>query len=206
MKKRADKLWTRSLVAGRTHTTCVLGPSCAWYQAHILCASTCVLGPKCTWSELYLVASTHSSWNQGGTQKSSNLGGSFNKIRTGVLLLKAPGRSFVRHFEKAELNNCLFSAWTNLLLHKTYIQREILSRHDSLEKIFVDVDREELHSSLPAVLLSHKKSGAYNLSLYSWQSVLVLVPIWLCRLSTVVSVQVLMLTHATGWLEITLKS
>ena len=201
------------------HTTCVLGPSCAWYQAHILCASTFVLGPKCTWSELYLVASTHSSWNQGGTQKSSNLGGSFNKIRTGVLILRAPG-SFVRHFEKAELNICLFSAWTNLLLHKTYIQREILSTHDSLEKIFVDVDWEELHSSLPAVWLSHKKSGAYNLSLYSWQSVLVvvpmcpcrlstvlvLVPMWLCRLSTVVSVQVLMLTHATGWLEITLKS
>ena len=150
MKKRADKLWRGSLVAGRLHTTCVLGPSCAWYQAHILYVSTCVLGPNGTWSKLYLVASTHSSWNQGGTQKSSNLGGSFNKIRTGVLILRAPGRSFVRHFEKAELNIGLFSAWTNLLLHKTYIQREILSRHDSLEKIFVDLDWKELHCSLPS--------------------------------------------------------
>ena len=131
------------------HTTCVLGPSCAWYQAHSLCASTFALGPKCTWSELYLVANSHSSWNQGGTQKSSNLGGSFNKIRTGVLILRAPG-SFVRHFEKAVLNICLFSAWTILLLHKTYIQREILSTHDPLENIFVDVDWEELHSSLPS--------------------------------------------------------
>ena len=108
------------------HSTCALGHSCAWSQAHILCASTCVLGPICTWSKLYLVASTHSSWNQGGTQKSSNLGGSFNKIRAGVLILRAPG-SFVRRFEKAELNICLSSAWTNLLLQKTYIQREILS-------------------------------------------------------------------------------
>ena len=177
------------------HTTCVLGPSCAWYQAHILYVSTCVLGPNGTWSKLYLVASTHSSWNQGGTQKSSNLGGSFNKIRTGVLILRAPG-SFVRHFEKAELNICLFSPWTILLLHKTYIQREILSTWFSV-KYFCRC-RLRRATLLPAVWLSHKKSGAYNLSLYSWQSFLVVVPMWLCRLSSVVTIQVPMLTHATG--------
>ena len=169
---------------------------CAWSQAHILCASTCVLGPICTWSKLYLVASTHSSWNQGGTQKSSNLGGSFNRIRAGVLILRAPGGSFVRHFEKAELNICCFSAWTNLLLHKTYIQREILSRWFSV-KDFCGC-RLRRGTQFPAVWLSHKKSGAYNLSLYSWQSVLVVVPMCTCILSTVVPVQVLMLTHATG--------
>ena len=166
---------------------------CAWSKLYLV---PVVLGPICTWSKLYLVASTHSSWNQGGTQKSSNLGGSFNKIRAGVLILRAPG-SFVHHFEKAELNICLFLAWTNLLSHKTYIKKKSWA-HDSVEKFFVDVDWEKLHSSLPAVWLSHKKSGAYNLSLYSWQSVLVLVPMCLCRLSTVVPVQVLMLTHATG--------
>ena len=190
MKKRADKLWRRSLVAGHLHTTCVLGRSCTCSQAHILCA----------WSHLDLVASTHSSWNQGGTQKSSNLGGSFNKIRAGVLILRAPG-SFVHHFEKAELNICLSSAWTNLLLQKTYIQREILSRWFSVKDFFGC--RLRRATKLPAFWLSHKKSGAYNLSLYSWQSVLVVVPMCLGRLSSVVPGQVLMLTHATGWLDVT---
>ena len=181
----------KGLVGRRAHAHNL----CAWSQAHILYASTCVLGPICTWSKLYLVASTHSSWNQGGTQKSSNLGGSFNKIRTGVLILRAPG-SFARHFEKAQLNICFFSVWANLLLPKTYIQREILSRWFSVKDFFGC--RLRRATKLPAFWLSHKKSGAYNLSLYSWQSVLVLVPMCLCRLSTVVPVQVLMLTHATG--------